>query len=100
MDTTTKTQVQLPGQHAAPPGPVDLLNMYVMHHAFRRDLTAFRSAVGRWEIDDRIRWRALRERWKIFATALHHHHRAEDRSVAAAARPRGAHGGRGRAGGP
>ncbi|MGF1646150.1 MAG: NmrA family NAD(P)-binding protein [Kineosporiaceae bacterium] len=78
MDTTTRTQVLLAGQHAAPPGPVDLMNMYVMHHAFRRDLTAFRLAVGRAAIEDRGQWRALRERWRIFATALHHHHRAED----------------------
>jgi hypothetical protein len=78
MQTTDPVQVLLPGQHAAPPGPVDLSNMYVMHHAFRRDLTAFRAAAGRADLGDRARWRALHERWQLFATALHHHHRAED----------------------
>ena len=32
------TQIRLPGQTAAHPGPVDMTMMYVMHHAFRRDL--------------------------------------------------------------
>lgn len=72
------TQVLLARQHAAPEGPVDLLNMYVMHHAFRRDLTAFGKAVAHAAIDDHRRWRALQRRWGIFASALHHHHAAED----------------------
>ena len=33
------TQLFLPGQAAAPDGPDDMQMMYLMHHAFRRDLT-------------------------------------------------------------
>jgi hypothetical protein len=40
-------QLVLPGQTAAPDGPVDMRNMYVMHHAFRRDLDAFVEACRR-----------------------------------------------------
>ena len=44
MSTTTDLghprQLRLPGQTAAPDGPVDMTIMYVMHHAFRRDLAA------------------------------------------------------------
>src|SRR3712207_2402530 len=78
MTTTTTPQVLLPGQYAAPEGPVDLVSMYVMHHAFRRDLTRLRAAVAEAPLDDRERWRALGRRWQLFATALHHHHAAED----------------------
>ena len=38
---TWPTQIRLPGQAAAPEGPVDMHMMYVMHHAFRRDLEKF-----------------------------------------------------------
>lgn len=72
------TQTLLVGQHAAPPGPVDLTMMYVMHHAFRRDLDRFQSAARTVDINDRDRWRALHQRWRLFASALHHHHTAED----------------------
>ncbi len=36
MTTTQQgwpTQIRLPGQTAAPEGPVDIMSMYVMHHA-------------------------------------------------------------------
>lgn len=79
--STTTTQVLLPGQHAAPEGPVDLTNMYLMHHAFRRDLTAFRAAVEQASITDHARWVALHQRWQLFAMALHHHHAAEDEGL-------------------
>lgn len=68
----------LAGQRTAPPGPVDLQSMYVMHHAFRRDLTAFIGAVATADIDDDERWRSLLRRWQLFATVLHHHHASED----------------------
>jgi hypothetical protein len=74
-------QVLLPGQRAAPEGPVDLSNMYVMHHAFRRDLRDFRAAVCGAGLDDLDRWRALRERWRMFGHALHSHHTAEDEGL-------------------
>ena len=34
------TQVTLPGQSHTAEGPHDQIGMYVMHHAFRRDLRA------------------------------------------------------------
>ena len=75
---TWPTQVRLPGQAAAPEGPVDMVMMYVMHHAFRRDLTAFAAAAPATPLDDRSAWRDLAARWELFATALHHHHSGED----------------------
>lgn len=76
--TTWPRQLRLPGQAAAPEGPVDMFMMYVMHHAFRRDLTAFAAVVPRTPVDDRRTWRALADRWALFAEVLHHHHHAED----------------------
>jgi hypothetical protein len=52
--------------------------MYVMHHAFRRDLRAFAAAVARTPAADRPAWRALRERWALFSFVLHEHHTGED----------------------
>ena len=40
------TQLLLPGQAAAPEGPVDMSMMYLMHFGFRRDLTAFAAAAA------------------------------------------------------
>jgi hemerythrin-like domain-containing protein len=78
-DTTTwPEQLRLPGQTAAHPGPIDMTMMYVMHHAFRRDLEAFAEAAGRTPATDRRAWRAMAERWELFASALHHHHTGED----------------------
>ena len=45
-------QVLLPGQAAAPEGPVDMIMMYVMHHAFRRDLAAFAARVPSVAVED------------------------------------------------
>jgi hypothetical protein len=81
MTTTTPTavpQVLLPGQAAAPAGPVDLIMMYVLHHAFRRDLAAFAARVPTVAVDDAPVWRALAERWENFAHVLHNHHSGED----------------------
>jgi hemerythrin-like domain-containing protein len=71
-------QLRLPGQAAAPDGPVDMYMMYVMHHAFRRDLAAFAAAVPRTPVDDLATWQALSDRWALFADALHHQHEGED----------------------
>jgi len=75
---TWPRQLRLPGQADAPEGPVDLSTMYLVHHAFRRDLAAFAEAVPHTPLDDRPTWRALQRRWELFAEVLHHHHRAED----------------------
>ena len=77
-DRTYPPQLRLPGQTAAPDGPVDMLMMYVMHHAFRRDLSAFALAVRATPASDRDTWKALADRWVVFAEALHHHHSGED----------------------
>ncbi|MFW0795938.1 hemerythrin domain-containing protein [Gordonia sp. CPCC 205515] len=72
------TQLRLPGQAAAPEGPVDPFMMYVMHHAFRRDLAQFARSVPRTPVADRATWRALQSRWSLFRETLHHHHTGED----------------------
>lgn len=74
-------QLRFPGQAAAPPGPVDASMMYVMHHAFRRDLTAFCAAAHATPLHDRRTWQALAARWELFAEVLHHHHTGEDNGL-------------------
>lgn len=76
--TTWPRQLRLPGQAAAPEGPLDMQMMYLMHHAFRRDLDAFADAVRGTPVDDRRTWRLLAARWELFAEVLHQHHTAED----------------------
>lgn len=71
-------QYLLPRQVAAPAGPVDTRMMYVMHHAFRRDLAMFEAAARVTPYDDRDAWDALAERWAVFSAQLHHHHAGED----------------------
>jgi hemerythrin-like domain-containing protein len=73
--------VLLPGQSAAPAGPIDLSMMYVLHHGFRRDLARFVQAGRRTPVEDAATWRALLERWDVFATLLHDHHHKEDEHV-------------------
>ena len=71
-------QIRLEGQAAAPDGPVDLVAMYVMHRAFRRDLEAFARVCPSVPVGDRARWRALSRRFGLFASFLHKHHTGED----------------------
>ena len=80
-DAAWPQQIRLAGQTAAHPGPVDMSMMYVMHHAFRRDLAAFTAAARATPVSDRRAWAALAERWALFAEALHHHHSGEDRAL-------------------
>jgi hypothetical protein len=68
----------LPGQAAAPDGPVDMKMMYLMHHGFRRDLDRFAAAVAATPLEDRVTWVALAARWDKFFEVLHHHHSGED----------------------
>jgi hypothetical protein len=79
--TITATQILLPGQAAAPDGPIDMAPMYVIHHAFRRDLRDFAVAAAATPTTDRRTWRLLADRWRFFATVLHKHHTAEDDEV-------------------
>lgn len=80
MTTTTENpaQLTLPGQAAAPEGPVDLKMMYLMHHGFRRDLNRFAAAVTATPVDERDTWVALAARWEHFFEVLHLHHSGED----------------------
>jgi iron-sulfur cluster repair protein YtfE (RIC family) len=78
VSTENPTQVLLPGQAAAPEGPCDMTGMYVMHHAFRRDLASFATAVARTPAVEVETWRALDRRWQHFVRELHHHHTKED----------------------
>jgi hemerythrin-like domain-containing protein len=78
---TWPTQVRLPGQTAAHPGPVDMTMMYVMHHAFRRDVAALAAAAAVTPATDRRAWVALADRWALFSEALHLHHTGEDRGL-------------------
>lgn len=66
------------GQAAAPPGPCDLTGMYVMHHAFRRDLARFAAASAATPAADSATWTALRRWWERVAVFLHEHHEKED----------------------
>jgi hypothetical protein len=80
--TTPPTgQLRLPGQAAAPDGPVDLTVMWTMHRGFRRDLENFARAVRATPVDDRATWTALADRWEVFARILHGHHTAEDAGI-------------------
>jgi hemerythrin-like domain-containing protein len=74
----TTHQLDLPGQNHVAEGPNDHTGMYVMHHAFRRDLAAFASSVRATPLGDRDTWAAMSRRWRRFAASLHHHHEAED----------------------
>jgi hemerythrin-like domain-containing protein len=71
-------QLLLPGQAAAPDGPVDVTVMWLMHHGFRRDLGNFGRAVAATPVDDPATWSALAQRWEVFAQILHDHHAGED----------------------
>ena len=77
-DVTWPRQLRLPGQAAAPDGPIDMTMMYLMHHAFRRDLDAFATTVRVTPAHDRAAWQRLADRWDLFAAVLHKHHTAED----------------------
>lgn len=81
MSATTHAPLVLPGQAAAPPGPCDLTGMYVMHHAFRRDLARFASAARHTPAPDTATWRAMRAHWRRFAHQLHEHHTKEDEAI-------------------
>ncbi|MFD2093480.1 hemerythrin domain-containing protein [Blastococcus deserti] len=88
--TTHPAQLLLPGQAAAPEGPVDLAAMYVMHRAFRRDADAFAAAAAATPVADRRRWARLSRRFALFAGILHKHHHGEDVGLWPLLRERGA----------
>jgi hemerythrin-like domain-containing protein len=75
------TQLQLPGQTHVADGPYDQTGMYVMHHAFRRDLDRFVSAARNTPVETTEVWQALVDRWARFDATLHHHHVIEDEAI-------------------
>jgi hypothetical protein len=83
MSTTTTwpEQLTLPGQSHTAEGPHDLGGMYLMHHAFRRDLDRFHAAVIATPVGDARTWARLARRWDRFAEVLHHHHTVEDEAI-------------------
>jgi len=74
-------QVSFPGQTHVAAGPHDLRNMYLAHHAFRRDLERFEVAVRQTPVGETATWQALADRWALFAGVLHHHHTIEDEAI-------------------
>jgi iron-sulfur cluster repair protein YtfE (RIC family) len=52
--------------------------MFLMHHAFRRDLDAFAAAAPVTPVADHAAWAAMSDRWALLSQALHHHHTGED----------------------
>ena len=81
---TTRTppaQLTLAGQAHTAEGPLDMSAMYVMHHAFRRDLEQFERVARRTPLEDAEAWRALARRWQQFGMVLHHHHTVEDTTI-------------------
>lgn len=83
---TTAIPTRLPGQVASPPGPVDLTSMYVVHHAFRRDLARFVARTEEAASPPGVR--LLERRWLLFVQAIRHHHEGEDRGLWPALRAR------------
>ena len=81
------SQVRLPGQAVAPPGPVDLTRTYLMHHAFRRDLADFTAAVAATPPDEPVTWLSLTGRWRFFVTSIRRHQAAEDEGLRPELRP-------------
>jgi iron-sulfur cluster repair protein YtfE (RIC family) len=79
--THYREQISLPGQTHVAEGPYDQTPMYLMHHAFRRDLARFESAVRATPLREAGTWTALARRWDRFATVLHHHHQVEDEYI-------------------
>jgi hemerythrin-like domain-containing protein len=75
---TWPQQISYPGQSHTAAGPHDMTGMYRAHFAFRRDLAKFEAAVRKTPVEATDSWRALAERWAIFAEVLHHHHTIED----------------------
>jgi deazaflavin-dependent oxidoreductase (nitroreductase family) len=71
-------QLSLPGQAAAPEGPIDLSGMFLMHRGFRRDLDRFVAGAASTPATDRRTWKRMARRWALFGSILHKHHQAED----------------------
>src|SRR5688500_18643830 len=63
-------------------GSASMGTMLMMsHHAFRRDIARFASALGKVAKGDLSRVEALREEWQNYRGALHGHHEMEDTRI-------------------
>ena len=78
MTATTIEHISLPGQAHVANGPHAQTGMYLMHHAFRRDLARFEASVRATPIGAADTWAALAHRWTRYGEILHHHHSVED----------------------
>jgi hemerythrin-like domain-containing protein len=81
MTATTTEQISLPGQAHVANGPHAQTGMYLMHHAFRRDLARFEASVRATPIGAADTWAALADRWTRYGEILHHHHSVEDEAL-------------------
>jgi hemerythrin-like domain-containing protein len=55
--------------------------LMMSHHAFRRDLARFAHALEKVQSGEVSRVEALRDEWKFYRNALHHHHESEDHGI-------------------
>ena len=63
-------------------GAASMATMLLMsHHAFRRDLARFASALAKVDAGDTSRAAAVAEEWKFWRGALHGHHMMEDANI-------------------
>ena len=78
-DSLVVPQLMLPGQAAAPDGPVDLAAMYLMHHGVpARPGRLRRGRARRWRSPTAGAGRCSPRRFALFASVLHKHHHGED----------------------
>lgn len=66
----------------------DMIMMFVIHDALRRDLEHLSRAVEGQDMFDPGRRGAFHAGWELFKTQLHHHHTGEDIALWPAIRPR------------
>jgi iron-sulfur cluster repair protein YtfE (RIC family) len=76
---------QGPPQEMPPRGRFTIV--YLIHEAFRRDLTRLSTALRAAGIDSQ-RARQLKEHWGFINEQLHHHHQVEDKSLWPLVRPK------------
>lgn len=63
-------------------GTASMATMIMLsHHAFRRDLARFKTAIERVAAGDHSKVEALRQEWQGYHAALHGHHEMEDTRI-------------------
>ena len=66
----------------------DMIMMYVIHDALRRDLEHLTRAVETGDLVDPQRRQSANDGWELFKHQLHHHHTGEDIALWPKVRPR------------